>query len=70
MQYVDGVNRVYDVLEKMGILQKIKSALVSDIASGGMQGFFEGEDDLVTPEVWIAGKKFSLENLLFMTGEK
>jgi hypothetical protein len=57
-------------MEKLGIIRKIKSTLVSELASGKSTGFFEGEDDIETPEVMIAGKKFSLENVLFMKGEK
>ena len=64
--YVDGVNRVYDVMEKMGIIRKIKKMLVNDLESGSVTGFFEGEEDIESPNVWIAGKKFSLENILFM----
>lgn len=66
MGYIDGVNRVYDVMEKMGIIRKIKKMLVSDLESGSVTGFFEGEADIDSPNVWIAGKKFSLENILFM----
>lgn len=64
--YVDGVNRVYDVMEKMWIIRKIKKMLVNDLESGSVTGFFEGEEDIESPNVWIAGKKFSLENILFM----
>ena len=66
MGYIDGVNRVYDVMEKMGIIRKIKSQLVHDLENGGKTGFFEGEADIESPNVWIADKKFSLENILFM----
>lgn len=66
MQYTEWVNRVFDVMEKMGIIRKIKSAIVSDISAGKQTGFFEGEDDVETPNVWISGKKFSLENVIFM----
>lgn len=66
VSYVDWVNRVYDVMEKMGIIRKIKSQLVADLENGGKTGFFEGEADIESPNVWIAGKKFSLENVVFM----
>ncbi len=64
-RYVDGVNRVYDVMEKMGVMRKLKLMIHDDIANAG-GGFFEGEDDFTIPDVWIGGKKFSLEGLIFM----
>ena len=70
MQYTEGVNRVYDVMEKLGIIRKIKGTLVSEMTQSGNSGFFEGEDDIATPNVWIAGRKFSLENVIFMKGER
>jgi len=57
-------------MEKLGIIRKIKSTLVSEMIEGKSNGFFVGEEDAETPEVWIAGRKFSLENVLFMKGEK
>jgi GTP-binding protein len=64
-RYVDGINRVYDIMEKLGIMRKIK-LIVKDELLSGKWGFFEGEDDISAPSVWIAGKKFSLENVIFM----
>lgn len=63
--YIDGVNRVYDVMEKLGVMRKLKLMVADDI-SRDQAGFFEGEDDFDTPSAWIAGKKFSLEGLIFM----
>ncbi len=70
MQYTEWVNRVYDVMEKLGIIRKIKGTLVSEMENGGTTGFFEGEDDIESHAVWIAGRKFSLENVLFMKGDR
>lgn len=64
-RYIDGINRVYDVMEKMGIMRKIK-LIVKDELLSGKWGFFEGEDEIPMPSVWVAGKKFSLENVIFM----
>ncbi len=64
-RYVDGVNRVYDVMEKMGVMRRLK-LLIADELTRESSGFFEGEDDFIVPAVWIAGKKFSLEGLVFM----
>lgn len=68
-RYVDGVNRIYDVMEKMGIMRKLKLLIADAIMTGG-NGFFEGDDDFDVPSVWIAGKKFSLEWLIFMKDER
>lgn len=57
-------------MEKLGIIRKIKGTLVSEMSNGGTTGFFEGEDDIETHAVWIAGRKFSLENVLFMKGDR
>lgn len=70
MQYTEWVNRVYDVMEKLGIIRKIKSTLISEMENGGTTGFFVGEDDIETHAVWISGRKFSLENVLFMKGDR
>jgi GTPase len=64
-RYVDGVNRVYDVLEKLGVMRKLK-LLITEEWSKGNSGFFEWEDDIEMPSVWVGWKKFSLEWLIFM----
>lgn len=64
-RYVDGVNRVYDVMEKLNVIRKVKSMVTEEMASG-KSGFFEGEDDIPSPSIWIGEKKFSLENIIFM----
>ncbi len=68
-RYVDGVNRIYDVMEKLGVMRKIK-LLITEEMSREKSGFFEGEEDFEIPNVWISGKKFSLEGLIFMREEK
>jgi hypothetical protein len=68
MRYIDGVGRIYDVMEKMNIMRKLKLLVRTEIESG-KEGFFEGEDDYKMPAVWISGKKFSLEGMMFMKGE-
>lgn len=70
MQYTEWVNRVYDVMGKLGIIRKIKSTLVSELENGNSNGFFEWEADIETPNVWIAGRKFSLENIIFMKWDR
>jgi GTP-binding protein len=65
VRYIDGINRVYDVLEKFNVLKKIK-AIVREEMLTSSGGFFEGEDDIPSPSVYVAGKKFSLENVIFM----
>ena len=68
-RYIDGVNRVYDVMEKLGVMRKIKLYIAEEM-SRDKSGFFEGEEDFEIPSVWISGKKFSLEGLIFMKEEK
>ncbi len=67
-RYTDGVGRVYDVMEKLGIMRKIKTILRDEMTLE-QQGFFEGEDDFDIPSVWIGEKKFSLEGIIFQKGE-
>ncbi|MDD2693536.1 MAG: GTPase ObgE [Candidatus Gracilibacteria bacterium] len=64
-RYTDGVNRIYDVMERLSVMKRLKLLIADEISREG-QGFFEGEEDFVVPGVWIAGKKFSLEGLIFM----
>lgn len=68
-RYTDGVNRVYDVMERMGVMRKLK-LLISDGITREDRGFFEGEADFKVPAVWVGGKKFSLEGLIFMQDER
>jgi Domain of unknown function (DUF1967) len=65
LRYIDGVNRIYDVMERLGVIRRIKAMVTSDMVEG-RTGFFEWEDDIASPSVWISGKKFSLENVMFM----
>lgn len=65
-RYTDGVGRVYDVLERFGVMRKIKQILTDEMLSWYWVGFFEWEDDMEIPSVWIWEKKFSLEWLIFM----
>lgn len=62
---IDAVNRVYDVLEKLWVMRKLKLQVSEDMMKEGT-GFFEWEDDFEIPSVWISGKKFPLEGLIFM----
>mgnify|MGYP002350087287 CR=1 FL=1 len=68
-RYTDGVNRVYDVMERMGVMRKLK-LLISDGITREDRWFFEGEADFKVPAVWVGGKKFSLEGLIFMQDER
>jgi hypothetical protein len=69
MRYADGINRIYDVMEKLNVIRKVKAMVTSEMAEG-KTGFFEGEEDIPSPSIWIGDKKFSLENIIFMRGEK
>ncbi len=65
LRYSDWINRIYDVMEKLGVIRKVKAMVMTEMTEGNM-GFFEGEDDIPNPSVWIGEKKFSLENIIFM----
>jgi hypothetical protein len=32
LRYVDGVNRIYDVMEKLGVIRKVKSMVVAEMS--------------------------------------
>lgn len=65
LRYIDGINRVYDVMDKLWVIRKVKAMVVADMTEWKMW-FFEGEEDIPSPSVWIGDKKFSLENIIFM----
>lgn len=64
-RYTDGVGRVYDVMDKLGVMRRVKLMLTEELTQWGNHGFFEGEDDYDMPSIWIGDKKFSLEGLIF-----
>lgn len=64
-RYPDWVGRVYDVMEKFWVLRKVKQILRDDLINS-TAWFYEGEDDINIPSIWIGEKKFSLEWLIFM----
>lgn len=68
-RYTDGVNRVYNVMERMGVMRKLK-LLIADGLTREDRWFFEWEADFKVPAVWVGGKKFSLEGLIFMKDER
>lgn len=65
MRQIEGVNRVYDVLSRLGVMTKIRAMLLQDMEHES-RGYFVGEADFETPNVYIAGKRFPIENILFM----
>ena len=65
-RYTDGVGRVYDVMERFGVMRKVREILREEMLHSENVGFFEGEDDMKIPSIWIGDKKFSLEGLIFM----
>lgn len=40
-RYTDGVGRVYDVMERFGVLRKIREILREEMLHGNGAGFFE-----------------------------
>jgi Obg family GTPase CgtA-like protein len=64
----EAVLRVYDVLDKMGIMKqlepKLKEALVKEDKDNSF--FFEGNDeDAVNPKIIISGKEIPLDKLKY-----
>ncbi len=65
-RYTDGVGRVYNAMERLGILSKIKHKVMEELTNGANFGLFEGEDDVAIPSVQIGEKSFPLDNIIFM----
>ena len=66
MSNVEAVSRVYDVLEKLGIIRKVLSAIEHDDGIKIRDSYFEGfEDEAFNPAVVIEGRKFPIEKIIF-----
>lgn len=64
----EAVMRVYDVLDKMGIMRKIESQLNTILEKEGVDNsfFFEGsEEDNISPKVLIGAREIPLEKLKY-----
>ncbi|MDD2516355.1 MAG: GTPase ObgE [Candidatus Gracilibacteria bacterium] len=70
VRYTDAIMRVFDVMEKMGIIKKINNIIEKKYKNDLRAHFFEVEGEIdenqITPKVIIAGKEFSLDKVLFM----
>lgn len=68
---LEAVERVYDVMEKVGVIKKIQKDVSKLFAKEGIDTsfFFEGnKSEKVVPKVIIAGKEIELERLLYNLG--
>lgn len=64
----EAVMRVYDILERLGMIRKVESQLTKICESQGRDNsfFFEGsEDDDITPVIRIGERDIPLEKLKF-----
>ncbi len=67
MSNPEAVARVYDVLEKTGVLRSVLSRIERDSDSKVRDSFFEGNDDeLFDPKIVIGERKFPLSKTLFL----
>lgn len=64
----EAVDRVYDVIAKIGALRKIENA-IKDESSAFHDSFFEGQDDMELPKIRIAGRVFPLKKTTFLNKE-
>jgi len=63
MQSFEAVARVYDILEKMKVLSKVRTMLLSSPQDYFFEGSEDAGDDL--GRIVIAGRVFPLEKTLF-----
>lgn len=66
MSNPEAVARVYDVLEKLGVIRKVLSAIERDDGIKIRDSYFEGfEDEHFDPVIVIEGRKFPIEKIIF-----
>jgi hypothetical protein len=67
MNNFEAVMRVYDVLEKLRITQKIQTRLSEEYGADIANSYFEGSSvEIPVPNIWIAGRKFELDRTWFL----
>jgi Obg family GTPase CgtA-like protein len=66
MSNPEAVARVYDVLDKLGIIRKVLSAIERDDGIRIRDSYFEGfDDESFNPVIVIEGRKFPVEKIIF-----
>lgn len=66
MSNPEGVARIYDVLEKLGVIRKVLSSIERDDGIKIRDSYFEGFDDEdFNPYIVIEGRKFPIEKIIF-----
>ena len=65
MKNREAVDRVYDVLAKIGALRKIETAIASE-SQAFHESFFEGQEDKELPKIRIAGRVFPMDKTTFL----
>ncbi|USN57874.1 MAG: DUF1967 domain-containing protein [Candidatus Peribacteria bacterium] len=62
----EAVIRVYDVLEKMGVMQQLEKKLSEIVGDKGNDFFFEGtEEEDISPKLKVVDKVIPLDNLKY-----
>ncbi len=66
MSNPEAVARVYDVLDKLGIIRKVLSSIERDDGIKVRDSYFEGfDDESFNPVIVIEGRKFPVEKIVF-----
>lgn len=66
MSNIEAVARVYDVLEKLGVIRKVLSAIEREKGTKIRDSYFEGSaDENFNPAIVIEGRKFPIEKIIF-----
>lgn len=66
MSNPEAVARVYDILEKLGVIRKVLSAIERDDGIQIRDSYFEGfDDENFNPVIVIEGRKFPIEKIIF-----
>lgn len=59
--------RVYDVLDKLHITQKVENKLATEYGKDLTDSYFEGSSvEIPVPVIWISGRKFELDKTWFL----
>ncbi len=71
MNNFEAVMRVYDVLDKLRVTQKIENKLVLEYGKEITESYFEwNNNEIPMPVIWIAGRKFELDKTWFLKKDK
>jgi len=67
----ESIMRVYDIMEKLHIVQAVENRIATEYGEKITESYFEGNDtEISDPVIWIAGRKFELEKTRFLKKER